>query len=184
VEVSTSRLGSGRGRAVARWVVGVAVAWAVASTAACATGGEVSAETRAEDVAVQAATVRWLIENNDSALGGSASAYCLGIGTGLVVGEPSNALLRALGTTFPRVQPVSSCRWARDAVVGRRVVDELSAAPALALFVDLPEFDGPDVARVWAEYLERPGHGRGYDCRLVRDAEGWRVAECSRGFPR
>jgi hypothetical protein len=181
--MSTSRRGSGRGRAVARWLTAAAVA-AVASNAGCATGGEGSAETRAEDVAVQAATVRWLIENNDSALGGSASAYCLGIGTGLVVGEPSNALLRALGTTFPRVQPVSSCHWARDAVVGRRVVDELSAAPALALFVDLPEFDGPDAARVWAEYLERPGQGRGYDCRLVRDAEGWRVAECSRGFPR
>lgn len=150
----------------------------------CASAGESSAESRAEDIAVQAAAVSWLIENNDSALGGSASAYCLGIGTGLVVGEPSNALLRALGSTFPRVQPVSSCRWARDAVVGRRVVDELSMGPALALFVDLPEFDDADVARVWAEYVERPGHGRGYDCRLVRDAEGWRVADCSRGFPR
>jgi hypothetical protein len=152
----------------------------------CATGGggDDSAESRAGDVAVQAATVRWLIENNDSALGGSASVYCLGVGSGLVVGEPSVALMRALRTTFPRVQPVSSCRWARDAVVGRRVVDELSEAPALALFVDLPEWDGPDAARVWAEYLERPGHGRGYDCRLVREPEGWRVADCSRGFPR
>lgn len=176
--------GDARGRTAALRVGMVAAGWTVVLAGGCASGGETTAESRAEDVAVQAATVRWLIENNDSALGGSASAYCLGIGTGLVVGEPSNALMRALGTTFPRVQPVSSCRWARDAVVGRRVVDELSAAPALALFVDLPEFDGPDAARVWAEYLERPGHGRGYDCRLVREAEGWRVAECSRGFPR
>jgi len=182
--VSTRGRGNARVRTVAWWVAAVAAGWTLSRAVGCASGGEVSAETRAEDIAVQAATVRWLIENNDSALGGSASAYCLGTGTGLVVGEPSNALLRALGTTFPRVQPISSCRWARDAVVGRRVVDELSEAPALALFVDLPEFDGPDVARVWAEYLERPGHGRGYDCRLVRDAEGWRVAECSRGFPR
>ena len=150
----------------------------------CASGGGTTAESRAADVAVQAATVRWLIENNDSALGGSASVYCLGVGTGLVVGEPSNALLRALGTTFPRVQPVSSCRWARDPAVGRRVIDDLSQGPALALFVDLPEFDGPDSARVWAEYLERPGHGRGYDCRLIQDADAWRVAECSAGFPR
>jgi hypothetical protein len=180
--VSRTKRWNGGSRAAAR--AGLVAAGIAALAGGCASGGGVSAESRAEDVAVQAATIRWLIENNDSALGGSASAYCLGVGTGLVVGEPSNALLRALGTTFPRVQPISSCRWARDAVVGRRVVDELSQGPALALFVDLPEFDGPDVARVWAEYLERPGHGRGYDCRLVREAEGWRVADCSRGFPR
>ena len=182
--MSTNGRRNGSGWAVGRWVASVTAAWAVAFTLRCASGGEVSAESRAEDIAVQAATIRWLIENNDSTLGGSASAYCLGTGTGLLVGEPSNALIRALGTTFPRVQPVSSCRWARDAVVGRKVVDELSESPALALFVDLPEWDGTDTARVWAEYLERPGQGRGYDCRLVRDAEWWRVAECSRGFPR
>jgi hypothetical protein len=163
--------------------LGVAI---VAVIASCASGGGagVSAESRSEDVAVQVATIRWLIENNDSPLGSSATAYCVGVGTGLVVGEPSVALLRALGGTLPRVQPVSSCRWARDPAVGRRVVDELSEAPALALFVDLPEWDGPDEARVWAEYLERPGLGRGYDCRLTKGPSGWEVTDCSRGFPR
>ena len=64
------------------------------------------------------------------------------------------------------------------------MVDDLSRGPALAIFVDLPEYESDDAARVWAEYLERPGIGRGYECRLVRDAETWRVADCSRGFPR
>ena len=183
--MTTSARQNGKELVPGRWLAAAAVAaWGVTTAMGCASAGEVSAESRAVDIAVQAATVRWLIENNDSTLGGSASAYCLGVGTGLQVGEPSIALIRALGTTFPRVQPVSSCRWARDAVVGRRVVDELSESPALALFVDLPEWDGTDTARVWAEYLERPGHGRGYDCLLIRDGEGWRVAECSRGFPR
>ena len=157
----------------------------VALLAGCATaGGEVSAESRAEDVAAQAATIRWLIENNDSALGSSASAYCLGVGTGIVAGEPSVALIRALSETMPRIQPISACRWARDAAVGRRVVDELSQSPALAVFVDLPEWDGADAARVWAEYLERPGMGRAYDCRLERAETGWQVSDCDRSFPR
>jgi len=151
----------------------------------CATGGTGEAPaSRSEDIAVQAAMLRWLMENNDSALGPSATAFCVGIGTGLVIREPSPALIRALQGTFPRVQGVSSCRWARDAVVGRRVVDDLSGAPALALFVEHPEWSGPDEARIWAEYLERPGHGTGYDCELVRGPEGWRVADCRSGFPR
>lgn len=151
----------------------------------CATaGGEVSAESRAEDIAVQAATIRWLIENNDSALGSSATAYCVGVGTGIVAGEPSVALIRALREEIPRVQPISACRWARDAAVGRRVVDELSESPALALFVDPPEYDGEDAARVWAEYVERPGMGRAYDCRLENAETGWQVSDCDRSFPR
>ena len=161
------------------------VAVAIAALAcACASTEAISPEMRADDVAAQAATVRWVIENNDSALGSSASAYCLGMGTGLAVGEPPNALIEALGRTFPRVQPLSQCGWARDAVVGRRVVDDLSRGPALAIFVDLPEYEGDDAARVWAEYLERPGMGRGYECRVVREADTWRVDDCSRGFPR
>lgn len=154
-------------------------------TTGCATGGEggIGAAT-SEDVAVQAAVVRWLIENNDSALRSSANAYCLGTGTGPVVGEPSVALIRELRGTLPPVQPISRCAWARDVAVGRRVVDELSEAPALALFVDMPEFDGPDAARVWAEYLERPGLAGGYDCRMTRSPEGWQVAACDRRLPR
>ncbi|HEY7472997.1 MAG TPA: hypothetical protein VIE68_11685 [Gemmatimonadota bacterium] len=152
--------------------------------AGCASGRAASAESRAEDVAVQAATVRWLVENNDSALRSSANAYCLGVGSGLVTTEPSVALIRALRETLPPVQPISRCRWARDVVVGRRVVEELSEAPALALFVDQPEFDGPDAARVWAEYLERPGLRGAYDCRLSRGASGWQVLDCDRRLPR
>jgi hypothetical protein len=154
-------------------------------TVGCASGGEgeIGAVT-SEDVAVQAAAVRWMVENNDSALRSSANAYCVGIGTGRIVGEPSPALIRELRGILPPVQPISRCAWARDAAVGSRVVDELSEAPALALFVDLPEYDGPDAARVWAEYLERPGLGGGYDCRLTRRAEGWQVADCDRRLPR
>ena len=168
-------------RAGAGTAVGILAA-VIAACAPAATGEPVVATDR--DIAVEAATVRWLIENNDSALGSSASAYCLGVGTGLLTTEPSPALVRALGDVFPRVQPVSRCRWARDPAVGRRVVDELSEAPALALFVDLPEYEGEDAARVWAEVLERPGTGRGYDCRLERGARGWAVADCRTGFPR
>jgi hypothetical protein len=156
----------------------------VSSSGGCVSGGSVSAEARAEDVAVQAAAIQWVIENNDSALGPSANAYCVGVGTGLVVGEPSLALIEALRGTLPPVQPVSRCRWARDAAVGRQVVDDLSLAPALALFVDLPEWEGLDEVRVWVEYLERPGLGRGYDCMLSRGASGWEVTDCDRGFPR
>jgi len=164
-----------------RWILGVALG----GLAGCASAGDTGdAASRAEDVAVQAAAIRWVIENNDSALGSSANAYCVGTGTGLVVGEPSLALIEALRGTLPPVQPVSRCRWARDAAVGRRVVDDLSLAPALALFVDLPEWEGPDEARVWVEYLERPGLGRGYDCMLSRGASGWEVTDCDRGFPR
>jgi hypothetical protein len=152
--------------------------------AGCASGGAASAESRAEDVAVQAATVRWLVDNNDSALRSSANAYCLGVGSGLVTSEPPLALIRALRETLPPVQPISRCRWARDVVVGRRVVEELSEAPALALFVDRPEFDGPDAARVWAEYLERPGLRGAYDCRLTRVAGAWQVRDCDRRLPR
>ena len=165
-----------------RWILGVALG---ALMVGCASAGDTGdAASRAEDVAVQAAAIRWVIENNDSALGSSANAYCVGTGTGLVVGEPSLALIEALRGTLPPVQPVSRCRWARDAAVGRRVVDDLSLAPALALFVDLPEWEGPDEARVWVEYLERPGLGRGYDCMLSRGASGWEVTDCDRGFPR
>lgn len=157
----------------------------MALAAGCASGATSEAPTsRSEDLAVQAATVRWLIENNESALGSSATAYCVGVGTGLLTTEPSPALIRALSETFPRVQPISRCRWARDVVVGRRVVDDLSGAPALALFVDRPEFEGTDEARVWAEYLERPGLGTAYDCRLARRDEGWEVSGCRSGFPR
>ena len=161
---------------------GAALALMIA-LAACATAGE-SGAPPSDDVAAQAATIRWLIENNDSALRSSANAYCLGVGSGLVVGEPSVALIQALRGTLPPVQPISRCAWARDAVVGRRVVDELSEAPALALFVDLPEYDGTDQARVWTEYLERSGIRGAYECRLTRGPEGWRVQECDRGFPR
>ena len=161
---------------------GAALALMIA-LAACATAGE-SGAPPSDDVAAQAATIRWLIENNDSALRSSANAYCLGVGSGLVVGEPSVALIQALRGTLPPVQPISRCAWARDAVVGRRVVDELSEAPALALFVDLPEYDGTDQARVWTEYLERPGIRGAYECRLTRGPEGRRVQECDRGFPR
>lgn len=167
-------------RASRAGVVGILVA--LIGCASATTGG--SPASRAEDIAVQGAMVRWLIENNDSALGGSASAYCLGVGTGLLTSEPSPALIRALREGFPRVQPVSRCRWARDAVVGRRVVDDLSGSPALALFVNLPEYEGPDEARIWAEYLERPGLGTGYDCELARGPEGWEVTGCRSGFPR
>jgi hypothetical protein len=156
----------------------------VALAGCASTGNEVSSESRSADVEVQAAMLRWLIENNDSALRSSANAYCVGTGTGLIVGEPSPALIRALRGILPPVQPISRCRWARDPVVGRRVVDELSEAPALALFVALPQWSGPDEARVWAEYLERPGLGQGYDCVLTRGPSGWEVTDCSRGFPR
>lgn len=151
----------------------------------CASAGEGDLRAASsDDVAAQAAAVRWLIENNDSALRSSANAYCLGVGSGLVVGEPSVGLIRALRGTLPPVQPLSRCAWARDAVVGRRVVDELSEAPALALFVDLPEYDGTDQARVWTEYLERPGLRGAYECRLTRGPAGWQVQECDRGLPR
>ena len=58
-----------------RWSGGIRGATIGALVVGCASGGggDDSAESRAGDVAVQAATVRWLIENNDSALGGSAS---------------------------------------------------------------------------------------------------------------
>jgi hypothetical protein len=168
-------------RGARRWI-GCA---AVAALAGCASAGsELSPETRSADVEVQAVMLRWLIENNDSALRSSANAYCVGTGSGLIVGEPSPALIRALRGVLPPVQPISRCRWARDPVVGRRVVDELSEAPALALFIELPQWSGPDEARIWAEYLERPGLGRGYDCVLTRGASGWEVTDCSRGFPR
>jgi hypothetical protein len=156
----------------------------VAAMAACASGETVNGEPPSDDVAAQAAAVRWLIENNDSALRSSANAYCLGVGTSMVITEPSPALIRALRGTFPPVQPISRCGWARDMVVGRRVVDELSEAPALALFVDLPEWEGADRATVWAEYLERPGLRGGYECDLDRGAAGWQVVACDRGLPR
>jgi hypothetical protein len=159
-----------------RWVV-------LAVALACASAGENEAPP-ADDVAAQAATIRWLIQNNDSALRSSATAYCVGSGSGLVVTEPPLALIQALRGTLPPVQPISRCAWARDVVVGRRVVDELSEAPALALFVDLPEWNGADRARVWAEYLERPGLRGAYDCQLARGAEGWDVVECDRRLPR
>lgn len=153
--------------------------------AACASAGEgeVGAPP-SDDVAAQAATLRWLIQNNDSALRSSANAYCVGSGSGRVVTEPPVALIRELRGTLPPVQPISRCAWARDVVVGRRVVDELSEAPALALFVDLPEWEDTDGARVWAEYLERPGLRGAYDCQLARGAAGWEVAECDRRLPR
>ncbi|MGH7566909.1 MAG: hypothetical protein ACREK2_08780 [Gemmatimonadota bacterium] len=164
------------------WFRGVALG---ALVVGCASAGDREvAASRAEDTAVQAAAIRWVIDNNDSALGSSATAYCVGVGSGLVVGEPSLALIQALRGTLPPVQPISRCRWARDAAVGRRVVDDLSLAPALALLVDQPEWEGPDEARVWVEYLERPGLGRGYDCVLSRVASGWQVTDCDRGFPR
>jgi hypothetical protein len=137
-----------------------------------------------EDVVVQAAAVRWLVENNDSALRSSANAYCLGLGTGPAVIDPSVSLLRELRGTLPPVQPISRCAWARDVAVGARVVDELSEAPALALFVDSPVIEGQDEAQVWMEYLERPGLRGGYDCRLTRTAMGWQVARCDRRLPR
>ncbi|HET6361068.1 MAG TPA: hypothetical protein VFH11_03325 [Gemmatimonadota bacterium] len=153
--------------------------------AACASGGEgEGGAPPSDEVAAQAATIRWLIQNNDSALRSSATAYCVGSGSGLVVTEPPLALIRALRGTLPPVQPISRCAWARDFVTGRRVVDELSEAPALALFVDLPEWTGTDQARVWAEYLERPGLRGAYDCRLARGAPGWDVVECDRRLPR
>lgn len=153
--------------------------------AACASAGEgENGAPPSDDVAAQAATIRWLIQNNDSALRSSANAYCVGSGSGLVVTEPPLALIRALRGTLPPVQPISRCAWARDVVVGRRVVDELSEAPALALFVDLPEWNGDDRARVWAEYLERPGLRGAYDCQLARGAAGWEVVECERRLPR
>lgn len=152
---------------------------------ACASAGEgESGAPPSDDIAAQAATIRWLIENNDSALRSSANAYCVGSGSGLVVTEPPVGLIRALRGTLPPVQPISRCAWARDVVVGRRVVDELSEAPALALFVDLPEWDGADRARVWAEYLERPGLRGAYECRLAREAAGWQVGSCDRRLPR
>ena len=114
-----------------RWVV-LALA---AALAACASAGEGESEAPPSDeIAAQAATIRWLIQNNDSALRSSATAYCVGSGSGLVVTEPPLALIRALRGTLPPVQPISRCAWARDVVVGRRVVDELSEAPALALW--------------------------------------------------
>jgi len=39
-------------------------------------------------------------------------------------------------------------------------------------------------ARVWAEYLERPGLRGAYDCQLARGAAGWEVVECDRRLPR
>ena len=153
--------------------------------AACASAGEgEGGAPPSDEIAVQAATIRWLIENNDSALRSSANAYCVGSGSGLIVTEPPVALIRALRGTLPPVQPVSRCAWAGDVAVGRRVVDELSEAPALALFVDLPEWNGADQARVWAEYLERPGLRGAYDCELARGAAGWEVVECDRRLPR
>ena len=157
----------------------------VLAIAGCASAGEgEGGAPPSDDVAAQAATIRWLTRNNDSALRSSASAYCVGVGSGLVVGEPSVALIRALRGTLPPVQPISRCAWARDVVVGRRVVDELSEAPALALFVDLPEWNGADRATVWAEYLERPGLRGAYECQLARGAAGWEVVECDRTLPR
>lgn len=151
----------------------------------CASAGDAgSSEPPSPEVAVQAAAIRWLVENNDSALRSSANAYCLGIGTGPAVIDPSVSLLRELRGTLPPVQPLSRCAWARDHVVGRRVVDELSEAPALALFVDSPMIEGQDEAQVWMEYLERPGLRGGYDCRLTRTATGWQVAHCDRRLPR
>ena len=161
------------------------MAGALLALCACASGevGDADAPPSA-DVAAQAATIRWLIQNNDSALRSSATAYCVGSGSGLVVTEPPLALIQALRGTLPPVQPISRCAWARDVVVGRRVVDELSEAPALALFVDLPEWNGADRARVWAEYLERPGLRGAYNCQLARSAAGWEVVECDRRLPR
>jgi hypothetical protein len=153
--------------------------------AACASAGEGdSGAPPSDEIAAQAAAIRWLIENNDSALRSSANAYCVGSGSGLVITEPPVALIRALRGTLPPVQPISRCAWARDVVVGRRVVDELSEAPALALFVDLPEWEGTDRARVRAEYLERPGLRGAYDCQLARGPAGWEVVECDRRLPR
>lgn len=153
--------------------------------AACASAGAgEDGAPPSDDIAAQAAAIRWLIENNDSALRSSANAYCVGSGSGLVVTEPPVALIRALRGTLPPVQAISRCAWARDVVVGRRVVDELSEAPALALFVDLPEWTGTDQGRVWAEYLERPGLRGAYDCQLGRGAAGWEVADCDRRLPR
>lgn len=158
---------------------------ALVTLIACASAGEGgSGAPQSDDVAAQAATIRWLIQNNDSALRSSANAYCVGSGSGLVVTEPPVALIRALRGTLPPVQPISRCAWARDVVVGRRVVDELSEAPALALFVEQPEWRGTDEARVWSEYLERPGLRGAYDCRLTRTPAGWQVAECDRRLPR
>jgi len=168
-------MGAHRTKALGIAVLAILVGCASAET------GEAPAS---EDIAVQTAMVRWLIENNDSTLGSTASAYCVGIGTGLLVTEPSPALIRALIDVFPRIQPVSRCRWARDVAVGRRVVDDLSAAPALALFVDRPEYEGPNEARLWGEYVERPGHGTGYDCELAKAPSGWQVTDCRSGFPR
>ena len=161
------------------------VATALLTLASCASAGEGDVGAPPSNVvAAQAATLRWLIQNNDSALRSSANAYCVGTGSGLVVTEPPVALIRALRGTLPPVQPISRCAWARDVVVGRRVVDEISEAPALALFVDLPEWEGTDRARVWAEYLERPGLRGAYDCQLQRGAVGWVVVECDRRLPR
>ena len=156
-----------------------------AALAACASAGEgEGGAPPSDDIAAQAAAIRWLIQNNDSALRSSATAYCVGSGSGRVITEPPIALIRALRGTLPPVQPISRCAWARDVVVGRRVVDELSEAPALALFVDLPEWEGADRARIWAEYLERPGLRGAYDCQLARGEAGWEVVECDRRLPR
>ena len=161
------------------WIVSGLLAGLVACASSGGGGGPPS-----EEVVVQAAAVRWLVENNDSALRSSANAYCLGIGTGPAVIDPPVSLLRELRGTLPPVQPLSRCAWARDVAVGARVVDELSEAPALALFVDSPVIDGQDEAQVWMEYLERPGLRGGYDCRLTRTATGWQVARCDRRLPR
>ena len=161
------------------WIVAGLSAGLVACASSGGGGGPPS-----EEVVVQAAAVRWLVENNDSALRSSANAYCLGLGTGPAVIDPSVSLLRELRGTLPPVQPISRCAWARDVAVGARVVDELSEAPALALFVDSPVIEGQDEAQVWMEYLERPGLRGGYDCRLTRTATSWQVARCDRRLPR
>ena len=154
-------------------------------TAACASGGTAASSSPAEPaIQVQAAALEHVFYNNDSPLGTSAGAYCVGVGTGLLHLDPPPSLLRTLENENPRVTRLSNCVRVASRTAGWEVIESLSHEPALAFLVEEPSFEDADTARVYVEYIQDPTYATGYDCRLERTDEGWEVQHCNAGFPR
>lgn len=153
--------------------------------AACASGGAAGSDSPADPaIQVQVAALEHVFYDNDSPLGTSAGAYCVGVGTGLLHSDPHPSLMRALQAENPRFTRLSNCARVATRTGSWQVIETLSRQPALAFLVEELSFDDGDRARVYAEYIQDQTYATGYDCTLSRTAEGWEVERCRAGFPR
>jgi hypothetical protein len=151
----------------------LASAWACESARMAAPDGALLNEAERpaviNPVDVQAATIRWLIDNRGAE---GFDAYCLSTGWPEANNDPSPELLNRFAGNVPPVVPLSDCTIGISGDTYNP-----TGGPAQWFFVGDPVITGR-VAEIQGGFHINGRLAEFYRCTLRLTGQGWRVHEC------